>query len=952
MPTISTRRAGGVLWVLAGCLVSASQAPPPPAAPPGQPQFETRADVVLVDVTVVSSDGVPVKDLTATDFSLTVNGQARSVHTVQFISSIGTTAVPEVPRLADVSSNDSTSSGRLLLFVVDENYLRPGSATAVLRTAERVMNSLPAGDLVGLSRLPTGRGGVEFTTDRNRVRRALSVPMGMAPPRKMDKVRLSEAAAFERNDQIVWEQVIRRECGSREVGVGNAFGQEACVRELEIQARGMIDEAGARTRYSISSLEQLIARLSTLRAPVNIVLLSEGLYLGRDRNDLTTIARLAAQARVSFFVVQPDESLFDMDTPAVVGNLQHEQLLAEGLEEIAGRTRGSYYKVSAGSAGVFDRIGRELSGYYLLSFEPTEADRTSRDRRIKVEVRRRGLTVRARSTYAVADPAGAAAAATLPPGEQIKALLSAPLPTAGLPIRVATYSVANADDGRVRVIVTAEIGEAASDPAEWPVGLIIIDKDDNIVVDNMRPTPLAPASERTQTPRLLVTSTLLPPGEYTLRLAAIGANGAAGSVHHTLDARLTPLVGDALRASDLILTSEVEPGGAPRPVPSAVIYSETMSALLELAGADGGRLAATRVAVEVAESERSPALVRADAESVTRSAGQRGFVATLELGILPPGEYVARAVVALPGHPEAQVTRSFRLAPVAAATDASPIAARIEGDEAPAPLPLARIVAPVTRFAVADVLAAGHRARIPRRPAAIAPGLGVERRRRPPCAGRRLRGPARRRPYAGRRRADAGLHPRPRPIAAAAVPASRGVVPDRAQGGVGLSRRRVLSRRGARGQRPRHRRGRRVADVAADRRPGSLSAAGGRDAPGRRRPGGPRSHRRSPRGVAERRCAATPRGDRAGDAGPVRAGARHPQRHADATTRRPRSAVRRHPGPLSSAPDAAAAGRGARPLRRLRGTLSRRRRRRGGAGRDLAAVRDAVKVCTVKQLRR
>ena len=659
-----------------------------------------------MDVTVVSGDGEPVKDLTAGDFQLTVNGQARSVHTVQFISSLGTAAAPASARLAEVSSNDGASTGRLLLFVVDENYLRPGGSTAVIRTAERVMKTMLPGDLVGLARLPTGRGGVEFTTDRSRIRRALSVPMGMQPPKKMDRVRLSEAAAFERNDQIVWEQVIRRECGSLgEAGsVGAAFGREACVRELEVQAKGMIDEASGRTRLSISSLEQLTARLGGLRAPVNIVLLSEGLYVGRDHNDLTQLARLAAQARVSFYVVQPDESIFDMDAPSVVGNTLHETLLAEGLEQIAGFTRGSYHKVTAGSAGIFERIARELSGYYLLSFEPTEADRSSRDRRIKVEVRRRGLTVRARSTYAVADAAAAAATAALPPREQIKALLTAPLPTAGLPMRVASYSVTNADDSRVRVIVSAEIGEAATEAADWPVGMIVVDKDDKIVVDSTRNMTLAPASERTQTPRLMLTSVLLEPGEYTLRLAAIGPNGTAGSVHHTLDARLSPLAGDAVKASDLILTSEVEPGAAPRPIPSAVVYSETMAAILELTGADAKRLAASRVVVQVADSETSPALMTADAQAVPRATGQRGFVATLKLGLLPPGEYVARAVVTMPGQPEAYVTRSFRLAPVATATDASPIALRVAGDEAPAPLPMSRIVAPVARFAVDDVL--------------------------------------------------------------------------------------------------------------------------------------------------------------------------------------------------------------------------------------------------------
>ena len=93
------------------------------------------------------------------------------------------------------------------------------------------------------------------------------------------------------------------------------------------------------------------------------------------------------------------------------------------------------------------------------------------------------------------------------------------------------------------------------------------------------------------------------------------------------------------------------------------------------------------------------------AQSIPRVTGQRSFVAALKLGVLPPGEYVARAVVTFPGHADAHVTRSFRLAPVASAADASPIALRVAGDDAPAPLPIARIVAPVTKFVVDDVLA-------------------------------------------------------------------------------------------------------------------------------------------------------------------------------------------------------------------------------------------------------
>jgi VWFA-related protein len=687
-------------YVLAGSVVLAQE------QKPDQPRFETSAEVVLVDVSVVSKDGEPVTGLTASDFKLTVNGQPRAVHTVQFISSRGMKAPVEVERLANVTTNEGESTGRLLLFVIDENYLRVGGGRAVLHAAERVMNSLGPGDLVGVARLPTGRGSVNFTTDRERVRRALSGIMGAQPPRPTERVRLSEAHAFDTSDRATWDQVIERECGQPgSGGISDSLGREACINDLEAQARTVLTDATARTRQSIRGYEQLTEQLALMKTPVNVILISEGLYVGRDRNDLTHLANLAAKARASFYVVQPDESLFDFDTPRAIGGFNQDTLMAEGLEQLAGLTRGAYYKVATSGAGVFDRITRELSGYYLLSFEPTEADRTSRDRRIRVEVGRRGLTVKARSTYAIADAAAADANAGLAPEEQVKSLLLSPLPTGGLPIRVATYSVTNsASPDEVRVIVSAEIGDAATDAAEWPVGLLVVNNEDKVFVDTTRYMTLAPATERAASPRLLSITMSLKPGEYTLRLAALDHEGRAGSVHHTVDARLNRVAGNDVQASDLIISSEVGEGGAPRPIPTGMHYSETMYSIIELVGEDMARVGNSRVSVQIAESEAGPALVTADAQPIPRSPNQRAYAALLKLGVLPPGEYVARAMVSVPGQPDATITRAFRLAPVAASTDASPIARSVSVDDAPPPLPMAKIAAPVARFNVEDVL--------------------------------------------------------------------------------------------------------------------------------------------------------------------------------------------------------------------------------------------------------
>jgi hypothetical protein len=175
-------------------------------------------------------------------------------------------------------------------------------------------------------------------------------------------------------------------------------------------------------------------------------------------------------------------------------------------------------------------------------------------------------------------------------------------------------------------------------------------------------------------------------------------------VHHTIDARLNTIAGNAVRSSDLIISSDVNEGGAPRPVPSGIHYSETMYSILELTGDDGDRLSQSQVSVQIAESETSAALVTAAATPIPRAPGQRSYAALLKLGVLPPGDYVARAVVKVPGQPDAVVSRSFRLAPVASATDESPIASRVTADEAPAPLPIAKVAAPVAKFAVEDVL--------------------------------------------------------------------------------------------------------------------------------------------------------------------------------------------------------------------------------------------------------
>jgi VWFA-related protein len=678
--------------------------------------FETKTELVLVDVTVVDRDSNPVSTLKTEDFELQVNGAPRPIASLQFISAVPASTTPLTARETRFTSNDAQTTGRLLLFVVDESNMRTGSSKTVLRTAQALMDRLAPGDMIGLARLPQGIGGVEFTADRARIVNALQKVTGtvgnsgrIGPGR----IRISEAYALETNDSGTWQNAIERECQGE-----SGAGLEACATAAEGDARSLLIETSAHTRATLLTLENLLKSLVSLKTPVNIVMISEGLFVARDRSSMTELTRRAAEARATIHVIRPGREAFDIEERASPGlsAFFDDSLMTEGLDQVAGQTRGTMTQIGGSPQAAFDRLGRELSGYYLIGFEPTDDDRTGKERRIRVQVRPRGLTVRARPTFVIRNDTAATAAAatdavttTALATEQVKQLLVNPLPTRGLPMRVSSFTVTDAGSSKIRVVISAEIGDTAATEVEWPTGIMILDKDEKPVVSRVGSSKLAPASVRGDSPRLLLTSALLDPGEYTLRIAALDDAGHGGSVHHSINARLQKLPGQ-LNVSDLIIVPQPpEAGALPRPRPSGVVDTETISAMLEMTSTDKGALSRAKVSVQIADGDNGQPLVTVEARQAPRGEGQRSYAATLKLGVLPPGEYIARAIITMPGQPEQRLTRPFLLAPVAKAAESTPIDTSIPIDpDAPAvPLPEIKILAPVPRFLPETVLTTG-----------------------------------------------------------------------------------------------------------------------------------------------------------------------------------------------------------------------------------------------------
>jgi VWFA-related protein len=618
---------------------------------------------VLVDVSVTDRDSRPVTDLTPADFDLEVNGQPRTIVGAQFISTLVEKGA--APPAADVpSSNDAPTTGRLLLFVVDDGHIRVGGSQAIIRTSEMLLEQLAPGDLVGVARLPTGVGSVEFTTDRERVRDALRRPAGSSTGVfGAQQLQISEAYALETGDVDTWQRAVGRECaGMTDISLAS------CADSLEVEARTALTEATARALQTLRYLDQLFIRLARLNTPVNVVMLSEGLFLGRAPASMVDVSRRAAEARVTLHVIRPTTSLMSDASRAIAPGMTYsfdDYLMRDGLEQLAGQTRGRLLQISAGSgAGVFERLNRELSGYYLIGFEPTAADRTGRQRRIKVQVRRRGLDVRARPTFALSRETAATSAvgATREPEAVVKDLLSSPLPDRGVPMRVSTYNLPEPGGDKVRVMIAAEIGEPTREPAEWQTGILVADRNDKVTAGAVTRMILSPATPRQASPRLLQTTVLVDPGEYTLRLAVVDQEGHTGSVHHTIRAMLTRTAGRQ-EISDLLVAAEASPPDPARFLPLPLVDTEMASFQVSVVGQSNGQLANTAVTVQVAESTTGPALASIELPLAVREGSLRTFGGMVRLGLLPPGQYVARAVVTAPGQAETRVLRSFRYAP-------------------------------------------------------------------------------------------------------------------------------------------------------------------------------------------------------------------------------------------------------------------------------------------------
>ena len=634
-----------VLCALRGSFLSAQQPPP-------KPSFQSAVEVTSLDVTVVDDKGKPITTLEPADFAVRIDGNPRHVVSAEWVPLGGEAGVALPPPPEGYTTNEGATVGRLIVIAVDQPNIRFGGAMAIAQAANGFIDRLLPSDRVAVAGIGFGAPATVFTADRARVKQAIARMVGQKTPelRSTYSIALVEALAIDRGEAGALETVVGRECAGL-----NSRDVPGCAFEVETEARDKARNSGQSAQDTINALTALFTGLRSIDAPKTLIFISEGFIL----NDLARIGELgslAASARLSLFALRLDSQLFDIASARAPFNaFADRQAQAQGLETLAGVTRGALFTVTGSGENVFDRITSELSGYYMLGVESDGRDKDGRPHPIRVDVGRRGAIVRSRRQ--LINAASDRPAARSPRAAAAMAL-SSPLLSSALPVRIASFALQGPERNKVQLLIHADVGTDYPTSKVVSVGYVITDREGRVVDNKSADMRLLPVMSGVPSPLQYTTGASLAPGDYTMKLA-VAEGDRVGSIEHVVRAAL-PAAG-GLTLSELMVGGPLEGGELLTPTIGDQINFGAVHGYVEVYGA---KLDGMTMEYEVATAADAPALLNGDVPPHAAGDSRVIFSKVMPVQSLPPGRYILRAILSsATGASIATLRRGFEVAP-------------------------------------------------------------------------------------------------------------------------------------------------------------------------------------------------------------------------------------------------------------------------------------------------
>jgi len=643
-------------------------APPPQGGPPPQgaqgPTFRSGVDLITIDVGVVDSRGLPVDDLGAAEFSVKIDGEVRRVVSAELVKIDVEAARKQVADKSETyyTSNLTPPNGRQIVIAVDQMHIRPGSVRPIMAAASRFLDRLSPLDQVAFIVFPEPGPRVNFTNDKLKLRLAMQGLIGQQQRAIVGQhnIGVTEALAISnRRDQLTLAQVVIRECRGSE-----PTQRAQCERDIVTEAGEIARRLREETDESVAGLATILRELTTVDGHKSLILLSEGLALD-DQNELRRLVGLAGAARTSINVMALDLQRGDVtigEQPP--SETQDRRIQMQGLEGLAAMSLGSLFYVAGTGDPIFERLSSEISAYYLLGVEQRPKDREGDRHRIDVDVRRRNVTIRSRQAFVLSPTANAPKSTN----DSLRDALLSPFAVSGLPLRVTTFAHHDPGSDKVRLLVSAQIGQPGAAKGEFTVGYLLVTNDNRIAGNYAEKRTLEPVSANGAEPLDFLGGIVVEPGIYTLRFGVVDAAGRRGSVIREVNA--WKMAGETLAFGDLIVGPPPEGGQGLRAGVEPRVTVDTLAAHMELYSTAAATFEKASVVLEVADDPDGASLASAPAQLIEGVRPTWRVVAGLvPVRALPAGRYVARARVMRDGTAVGVLTRPFVLdRPAAAGT--------------------------------------------------------------------------------------------------------------------------------------------------------------------------------------------------------------------------------------------------------------------------------------------
>ena len=597
------------MTALAFLLVAAAAAAAPQAEPrPGQRPGSTatlpavRTELVQIDVVVTGKDGRCVDGIAQGEFEVLEDGkpQTLSHFAVEARPGLRAEAVAPPPPAAAPAAAPAPAPaaprGRFFVLAVDDLHTAPGNMAEARRAMTRFVDEQVSNDdLVALA-TTSGTAGVfqDFTRDKSALRQAIGrVQSRYQPVEPGGAPYLSEyqAELIDRSDvealRLAVEEILQTE---------DYLGEVGAREKAYAQARRMVFEIMARTGRALTMIQGLVQGLAPLPGRKVVVLASDGFLvgLGAAENRAYDVRRITdAATRSGVVLYSLDTRGLTADVPGGSASFQGPGVLTapgarqslqtrgneaqrQALNALAEDTGGFLVRNTNDLSQGFGRILRDNEVYYLLAYEPTNAARDGKFRKIEVRLRgRAGLRVRTRSGYFAPDDRKAAAKGESPEAlreREIGQALGSLFPLEGVPMRMSADFIDLPPAGSQAVIRTQlDVSGVPFVPAgdryaaDLEIAGAVYDETGHLVGEVTGERAQLSLTEETYrkatSEGLTVQKTLpLPPGRYQVRMAAReGTRSLLGSASAWVD--IPDVAAGEVTLSSIFLLADAGPGG-------------------------------------------------------------------------------------------------------------------------------------------------------------------------------------------------------------------------------------------------------------------------------------------------------------------------------------------------------------------------------------------------------